>query len=207
MLSSVELRSLLQGAIVRYKPGHREESRDRILLGAGRGFRKHGYEGIGVDGLAKEAGVTSGAFYVHFPSKAAAFKEAVQSGMRELREGVEGLQAKLGSSWLEAFIDFYLGSKRTCDLSQACALQSLTPEVVRSDAEVRAVYQAELVAVIDAVAKGLSDGTAAERRSRAWALMSLLSGAVTTARAIDDPTLSAKIAKSVRTAAMTVTRR
>lgn len=47
---------------MRYKPGHREESRAKILDAVGRGFRKHGYGGIGVDGLAKEAGVTSNDF-------------------------------------------------------------------------------------------------------------------------------------------------
>ena len=39
----------------------KQETRQRILDAAGRGFRKGGYDGIGVDGLAKQAGVTSGA--------------------------------------------------------------------------------------------------------------------------------------------------
>ena len=191
---------------MRYSPEHREESRRRVLLAAGRCFRKQGYEGVGVDGLAKEAGVTSGSFYWHFPSKEAAFKEAVETGMRELRDGVEGFQAELGLKWLEAFVDFYLGSKRTCDLTESCALQSLTPEVIRSTAEVRTAYEAQLESVIDAVAKGLSGGTAADRRGRAWALMSLLSGAVTTARAVDDPTVRLSIAKSARAAAIAIAR-
>lgn len=191
---------------MRYKPGHREESRGRILLAAGRGFRKHGYGGIGVDGLAKEAGVTSGAFYAHFTSKAEAFREAVLAGMGELREGVEGFQAEHGPDWIEPFIDFYLGSKRTCDLSAACAMQSLAPEVARSDDEVRDAYEAELVKVIESVAKGLPQATAPERRSRAWALMSMLSGAVTAARAMKDSAQAAKLAKAVRAAAILVAR-
>jgi len=187
---------------MRYSPEHREESRRRVLLAAGRCFRKHGYGGVGVDGLAKEAGVTSGSFYWHFPSKEAAFKEAVDIGMRELCQGIEGFQAELGAKWLETFIDFYLGSKRTCDLSDACALQALTPEVVRSTAEVRRVYEAQLESVVTAVANGLAGGTVADRRGRAWAVMSLLSGAVTTARAVEDPTMRVAIARSARAAAI-----
>jgi TetR/AcrR family transcriptional regulator, transcriptional repressor for nem operon len=189
---------------MRYKLGHREESRGRILAAAGRGFRKLGYEGIGVDGLAKEAGVTSGAFYGHFPSKADAFKEAVVIGMQELREAVSDLQATQGAAWIEIFIDFYLGYKRTCGLEDACALQALTPEVVRADEEVRDAYSQELVRVIEAVAKGLPQATAAERRSRAWALMVMLSGAVTTTRALDDAALAAGAAKAVRAAAILI---
>ena len=80
-----------------------------------------------MDGLAKEADVTSGAFYGHFASKQAAFKEAVATGMEELRAGVMSFRETRGPKWLEAFIDFYLGYKRTCDLGDSCALQSLSP--------------------------------------------------------------------------------
>ena len=69
--------------------GKKEESRARILAGAGRGFRGHGYGGLGVDALTKEAGVTSGAFYAHFKSKAEAFRETVAIGMNDLKAGVE----------------------------------------------------------------------------------------------------------------------
>ena len=48
---------------MRYGPGLKQEARTKILDAAGRGFRRLGFGGIGVDGLAKEAGVTSGAFY------------------------------------------------------------------------------------------------------------------------------------------------
>jgi TetR/AcrR family transcriptional regulator, transcriptional repressor for nem operon len=177
-----------------------------VLAAAGRGFRQRGYEGIGVDGLAKEAGVTSGSFYVHFPSKAEAFNEAVVNGLIELREGIAAFQAQHGDAWIEVFIDFYLGTKRTCELTDACALQTLTPEVVRAGPEVRRAYQSELVKVVDAVARGLPQQTAAERRGAAWALLSLLSGAVTTSRAVGEKLVADRIAKSARTAAVTIAR-
>jgi AcrR family transcriptional regulator len=118
---------------MRYGPDHKGEARTKILNAAGRGFRRLGFGGIGVDGLAKEAGVTSGAFYGHFPSKAEAFKAAAVAGLVQLRDGVESLQASEGSAWLEKFVDFYLSVRRTCDLGESCALQSLTPEVTRAD--------------------------------------------------------------------------
>lgn len=189
---------------MRYKPGHREESKERILSAAGRGFRRHGYEGIGVDGLAKEAGVTSGAFYGHFSSKEEAFKEAVIYGLDELRKGVEYLQAEHGSRWVEHFIDFYLGPRRTCDLAEACALQALTSEVARSNEAVRATYQAELAKVIEVVAQGLPHETTAEKNHRAWALLSILSGGVSIARALADEELAAVAAQGIRSAALSI---
>ena len=187
---------------MRYKAGHREEAHARMLAAAGRGFRRKGFGGIGVDGLAKEAEVTSGAFYGHFSSKDAAFKEAVAAGIEELRAAVEGLQQTHGAQWVESFVDFYLGEKRTCELGESCAMQSLTPEVARADEETRALYQEGILKVVEQVAKGLQDCSLAERRKRAWALLSCLAGGVTMARAVNDDDVSSQIAKSVKRAAM-----
>lgn len=187
---------------MRYKSGHKEETRARMIAAAGRGFRRKGFGGIGVDGLAKEADVTSGAFYGHFPSKDAAFKEAVASGIEELRAGVETFQTTHGDDWAEAFIDFYLGEKRTCELGESCALQNLSPEVARSDSDIRAVYQAGMVKVVEQVAKGLQEGSLAERRKRAWALLSILSGSVTIARAVGDGDVAIQITKSIKASAL-----
>lgn len=189
---------------MRYGPGHKEEAKARILGAVGRGFRRLGFGGIGVDGLAKEAGVTSGAFYGHFPSKAEAFKAAAVAGLVELREAVEHLRAKDGDAWLEKFADFYMSVRRTCELGESCALQSMTPEVARADDETKAAYEAELLRVVDAVAEGLPDGTLPQRRKTAWAFLSILSGGVTLARAVDDPKTGAIIAAAARAAVLAV---
>ncbi len=146
--------------------------------------------------------MTSGAFYGHFASKEAAFKEAVVTGVEELRAGVVSFRETHGPKWVEAFIDFYLGYKRTCDLGDSCALQSLSPEVGRSDPDIRAAYEAGMLKVVEAVAAGLDGGGLADRKKRAWALLSLLSGGVTLARAVEDEQVSGKIAAAIRSAAL-----
>ena len=186
----------------RYAPGHRQQAKARILAAVGRGFRKRGYGGIGVDGLAKEAEVTSGALYGHFASKEAAFKEAVVAGIDELQQGIEALRAAHGAKWVEVFVDFYLGHKRTCELGDSCALQSLTPEVQRADGATRAAFETEMVLVAQAVADGLAGSTAVRRLQRAWALLAILSGGVTLARAVNDPAVANGIAAAIRKAAL-----
>lgn len=187
---------------MRYKTGHKEEARARMVAAAGRGFRRQGFGGIGVDGLAKEAEVTSGAFYGHFSSKGDAFKAALVAGLEELRNGVESLRAEHGAKWVGVFVDFYLGQKRVCELGASCALQSLTSEVQRADDGIKAVFEAEIAGVVNAVADGLPGRSVKERRARAWALLSILSGGVTMARAVADKDVGAAIASACRAAAL-----
>ena len=180
------------------------QTHQRILAAAGRGFRKGGFGGIGVDGLAKEAGVTSGAFYVHFSSKEAAFKEAVLAGIDELRAAVESLREAHGTQWVETLVDFYLSYKRVCDLGDSCAMQSLIPEVGRADEHVKSAVEEHINSLAIAIADGLAEGKPKERMDRAWALMALLSGGVTLARATKDPATSEAIAGAIRKAALAV---
>ena len=191
---------------MRYRPEHKQEAHARMVAAAGRGFRRRGFGGIGVDGLAKEAEVTSGAFYGHFPSKEAAFREAVVLVMAQLRDGVLASRAAHGPDWVEAFVDFYVGERRTCEAGESCALQSLSPEVARADASTRESFAEGLSEVVDVVAEGLDGGSLADRKRRAWGLLSVLSGGVTLARAVTDEATSKKIAKSIKEAALALAR-
>ncbi len=178
------------------------QTRQRILDAAGRGFRKGGYDGIGVDGLAKQAGVTSGAFYVHFASKAVAFRESVIQGVADVVRGVEHHQKEYGKNWWGEFVRFYL-AKRKCDLADSCGLQSLTPEVARADAESRNAFTAELLKVANAIVKGPASVDAPTTLEEAQAALATLIGAVTLARAVDDPTIAKRIAAAAEYALVT----
>jgi TetR/AcrR family transcriptional regulator, transcriptional repressor for nem operon len=187
---------------MRYKADHKEASRAGLLAGIGRGFRRRGYSGIGVDGLAKEAGMTSGAFYAHFSSKDLAFQETITAGLRELRDGILALQAEHGKNWLPAFIDYYLGHKRICELGESCAMQSLTPEVQRAGPEIRETFERGMAEVVSALAAGLVELPSKQRTAHAWMILAQLAGAVTLARAVADPKTGAAIAEAARVTAI-----
>jgi AcrR family transcriptional regulator len=175
-----------------------KETRAQILSGAARTFRERGFEGAGVDGVAKAAGLTSGAFYAYFKSKADAFRETVQVGMRDLETAIRQLRATDESTWIASFVDFYLGEKRTCSMTESCALQSLTGEVARADTRTRETYEALLREVIAAAADGVPGTSAQARRREAIVMLALLSGGVSLARAVQDPALSDEIAAAIR---------
>lgn len=184
-----------------HRAGQKEESKAKILKSAGRGFRSRGFDGSGIDGLARNAGVTSGAIYAHFKSKAEVFRQAVITGLEDLKHGIEQAQERVGKNWRKAFIDFYLSDRRTCDLADSCALQSLSTEVARAGDAAQQAYEAEFHKIIETLAAGL-EGKPKARREEAIALLALLSGGVTLSRAMYDSATGDEIAAAVRKAAL-----
>jgi TetR/AcrR family transcriptional repressor of nem operon len=184
---------------MRYAPGHRQATKTRILHAAGRRFRAMGYGGIGVDGLAQDAGVTSGAFYGHFRSKAEAFREAVVAGMEELKEGIISFRDEHGRSWVSSFTAFYFGPKLRCEMEEGCALPSLSPEVSRGGDDVRRAFETEVTDIATMIADGLSEPQPCgmTRQESAWVMLALMSGGTTLARAVHDEAKAAEIARAV----------
>jgi AcrR family transcriptional regulator len=182
---------------MRYDAAHKKATRARILDAAGRLFRREGYGGAGIDGVTTAAGVTNGAFYGHFSSKREAFRAAIVLGIEELRLGIAELKVSRRKGWLKSFIAFYLGPKRVCEVGESCALPSLSAEVMRADMETREAYERELRRLIDEVASGLQRRSKRQRDDEAIALLALLSGGVTLARAVAEPELSNRIAVAV----------
>lgn len=178
--------TLFQGLSMRYPKTHKEESRANILSGIGRAFRLRGLAGVGVDGLAKEAGVTSGAFYTHFASKDEAFDDAVIAGMQELLSGVRRFRAEHGSQWLVRFAGWYLGSEHRRDMACGCALVTLSPDVMRGGPKLRSLYTAIFVQIVDEIADGLEDASTEARTRQSRSILALLAGAVTLARSMSD---------------------
>jgi len=100
-----------------------------------------------------------------------------------LRNGVLAFQEKHGRNWRDPFIDFYLGERMQVGLDEACGLPSFSQDVARADDATRAVYEAELEALVAALAGGFRGANA---RERALALLAVLSGAAAMARAVKD---------------------
>lgn len=177
------------------------DAREKLIGGIGRGFRAGGFGGIGVDALAKEAGLTSGAFYAHFGSKNEAFMVAVSEGLKFLHSAIESFQSEHGSKWRSPFVDYYLGPRMELDMPDACALPSFSADVARGSAETRAAYTRELKSIAELIANRLGGK---DREARSWQLLSILSGAAGTARAVDEPKLRAAILEAAKALAKAV---
>ena len=168
-----------------------------MLRAAGRGFREHGFSGIGVDGLAGEAGVTSGAFYTHFGSKSAAFDEALLDGLNEVISAVPGFQEEHGQEWVRAFAEYYLGREHRKDVGGGCAMAALTSEVVKMEPDVQGAYENRMKKIAALMAGGLAGGSEFDRLARAWSILGTLIGGVNIARAVKTARTADEIAESI----------
>lgn len=182
--------------------GHGEgRARDRLLAAGGRVFRSGGFGGAGIDGLAQAAGLTSGAFYASFKSKADAFEQVVASGFVPLLSAIHAHQAEHGRAWLDRFVDFYLLDRGQVDLCDACVLPTLSIDVARSSDSTLGLYHGELAEVIDALSAGFRGD---RKKERALALVAILVGAALLTRALPHGELRQALLEAARRAAKQV---
>ncbi len=188
---------------MRHKGIPKEETRRNVLDAASRGFRKHGFSGVGVDGIAKSAGVTSGAFYAHLGSKNKAFEAALVIGLEEVIQALPQFQEEHGKAWTEAFAAYYLGIAHRTDMECGCAMASMTADVTRSTGEIQSKYAEKMHEIATLVANGLS-GSNDACRARAWSFLSILIGGLNVMRGFDSPEASEKVAEVIKQSAVAV---
>jgi len=169
------------------------ENRQRILEVAARRFREKGLEGIGVDGIMDEAGLTHGGFYGHFASKADLAEQACAAAVGKSAEKWEALARGRPETGLAEIARSYLSKRHRDNPGGGCAFAALGGEVARRSDAVRATLtkgvQAQL-GVLERLAGGRAKSV---RRKQAIATMSGLVGAMVLARLVDDPALSNEI--------------
>lgn len=179
----------------------KEQTRERILRAAARAIRRHGYEGVGVADVMKEAGLTHGGFYAHFASRDALLAQAAeQAGV----ESVENLsraiaRAKPGEE-LMALVDSYLADRHVEAPEQGlgCALAAAGSEVPRQNAEVRRAARRRVKELIGLVERQFPDWGKDAVHEKAMAIVATMVGALLLARAVGEPQLSKSIRKAAR---------
>src|SRR5262245_30004935 len=168
-----------------------EAHREKILAVAGTLFREHGFDGIGVADIMKRAGLTHGGFYGHFSSK-----DALAAEITERVIGRDGWLQRLTGSASPSFRDVvrkYLSPRHRDEPGRGCLFAALSSEVARQPQGVRHAFTEGLRHRIDALRRVIPGRSEAARRRKALATMSGLVGALTLARAVDDPRLSDEI--------------
>ncbi len=164
----------------------KELSHERIVEVAARAIRRAGYRGVGVADIMKEAGLTHGGFYAHFPSRDALMAEALAHAGRQSAERIargNATREARGASAFRALVEGYLSERHLSGTENGCAVAALASEMPRQSAEVRAAATQRVRSLIDLVAKALPEGA---DPGRAPAVASQLVGALQLARALGD---------------------
>src|SRR2546430_12454803 len=110
----------------------KEETRERILRAAARAIRKHGYEGVGVADVMKEAGLTHGGFYAHFESRDALLAEAGdRAGAESVAVAARVAAAAPPGQALQAMMQAYLSPGHMEAIETGCPVAALGSEMPR----------------------------------------------------------------------------
>ena len=191
---------------MRYAQEHKAKTRQKILKAAARLFREFGYDGVGVDAIMAEAGLTAGGFYAHFSSKRALFDEALATALeasKATHAAAKGAGAASAddAGQLRLTIKSYLSRQHRDQVADGCPLPALTPDAARGGEASRANYERQLLQYVNRLEALLPEG-AAGRRDIALALMAQCVGGLMLARAVKDERLSDRILKACRQAAL-----
>lgn len=170
------------------------EHRRSILDSASRLFRERGIKDVGVAEIMQASGLTHGAFYGHFRSKA----DLADAACREACS--EGLERWLKSADLSEILDRYLTPAHRDNPASGCALTALGTEVGRQSPDLQKSYAGGLKDFIDAIERHMDEAPPDVRRRQALAVLSCMIGALTIARGVasGDPELSIEILDGVR---------
>lgn len=187
---------------MRFPKDHKAKTREKILDAAATVFRRDGFAGAGVDAVMREAGLTAGGFYAHFPSKDALFAEVIVHALRKstLYTGphLDGLG---GAEWVMAAVGRYLSPPHRDRVESGCPLPPLLSEVARGTPEAKAGFEDELRKAAERIG-----GHLAGPGDDAFAVLALMVGGMVLARGVADPALSDRILAACRGAAAEVTK-
>ncbi len=177
------------------------ENREAVLDAAAKLFRERGIDGVGVDAVMAEAGLTHGGFYRSFASKDALVAEACAQGFRRIDAFWGGYAGRPGKG-LKAAVGWYL-SRRHCDApGDGCVMAALAADAGRRGPAARAVFAAGLERWVGHLARFLPLVSEARRREAALAKIATMVGAVTIARAVADQSLADEILAAARIAVL-----
>lgn len=179
---------------------HKAATHDRILESAGRLFRDRGFAATGIDALMDAARLTRGGFYAHFPDKEAVLVEVLQADrglprMLRARKGPSGAQLRRQAGRIFAS---YLAPAHQDEVATGCSAATLAADASRAGPRARAAYRALLTSIAGELLRRPGEdaprawrSAGARRRREALFLAALATGAVATARALDDRRIAA----------------
>lgn len=171
-----------------WQPEHKTASRQRILSAASQLFTTRGFDQVGINDVMKAAGMTRGAFYNHFSSKAELYSEAIRHSGQQRRQMLSGLKPSL-----QQIVQGYLSTAHRDGKIIQCPLAYLVTDVVQRDEQVRAAWSDTFKGFVQQLQHS-QHSTLTEQQALQHA--ATLIGAISISRALNDQTLSDRLLDS-----------
>jgi TetR/AcrR family transcriptional regulator, transcriptional repressor for nem operon len=170
---------------MRYPSDQKARAKQAILQAGARALRTNGFNGIGVDGLAASAGVTSGAFYSNFSNKEALLEEVIETCLGEPFIDSESGSLAERQQHLKEWLAMYISACHRTNPASGCVMPTLSADVARSNPQIRAAYRRKMLALVHKMSNVLG-GAGPDREKRAWSIVALMVGAIAISRAMPD---------------------
>ena len=188
---------------MRYDKGRKDASRRRIMEVAAERFRSDGIAASGLAAIMNDAGLTNGAFYPHFQSKADLVRESLAAAMDDQSNLLQEIIAEGG---LEAAIATYLSPEHRDNPGTGCTLAALLPELARQPLDTRGVYAERFLGTVREMASALPP-EAGDPEAVMLGIYATLVGTLQLARAVNGTALSDRILAAGADAARELVRR
>lgn len=172
-------------------------NRQRVVETAGRLFREHGFDGVGIADVMKAAGLTHGGFYAQFPSKEHLMAEAATCASEETDNQWRETLERTRQESLSGFAEFYLSADHRDHPAIGCVVSTLGVDVARQGALVRTAFTNSVKRIFGLLESLVPDRVQKARRSKAIASFAAMVGGVVLARGVNDEALSDEILKAV----------
>jgi TetR/AcrR family transcriptional repressor of nem operon len=179
-----------------YSQMEKANSRERILEAAAIRIRKAGLDSLTGASLSDELGLPPAIIDGYFPSRTALVAAATE---RALLDGELQIDERIGfekDPTVAEIVDAYFHPDHVANPELGCGLCTLAGDARRADAEIQSVVTRHLRDNAALLAQAAGGDPAAH----AWSLgaLSALVGAVSLARAVNDPALSKAILDETR---------
>ena len=127
---------------MRYAKNHKEHARAAILQAAARTLKEKGFDGVGVDGLAASAELTSGALYSNFGSKEAFLEQVIDTQLGVEFADIDDPDPGERRRRLGHILRVYLSDQHREDVASGCLIPALSADVARASDSVQEAYAA-----------------------------------------------------------------
>jgi TetR/AcrR family transcriptional repressor of nem operon len=174
-------------------------SHETILASAERLVRERGIAGVPVAEVMKGAGLTVGGFYAHFTSKAELIDEALRRTALKLRDRLfAGIEEKPAADRAEVILKRYLSPAHRDLQTEGCPLPAVVGEIGTTASEHATILREQIEALTSGLEAQLPASQPIPRRRLALALVALMYGGLSLARALKGSPLSDEVLKACR---------
>lgn len=123
-----------------WQKDHKQKTRDRILSSGAKLFTLKGFQKVGINDVMADAGLTRGAFYSHFSSKAELYAESMRAAGKRRASSILNRSPEDSAKALQALVNGYLSQGHRKSEEGGCPLAFLVTDIAQQDQQVRDVY-------------------------------------------------------------------